>query len=86
MQVDKTPGLLLEKPTPLETYVEKGWELVTIGFKPFFPTLTSMSVPEQADLKHKFCAKASTIGKSMTNEQGMVEDKHTNLWVTANAH
>ena len=83
--MDKTPGLLLEKPTPLETYVEKGWELVTIGFKPFFPTLTSMSGSEQADLKHKFFAKASTIGKSMTNEQGMVEDKHTNLWVTANA-
>ncbi len=83
MQVDATPGLLLEKPTPLDIYVDKGWQLVATGFQPFFPSLANMSNSEQAAVKEQFCAQATIIGKGMLNKQGLVEDKHTNLWITA---
>ncbi len=82
MQVEATPGLLLEKPTPLDIYVDKGWQLVATGFKPFFPSLANMSVSEQAALKEQFYAQATVIGKGMINQQGLVEDRHINLWIT----
>ena len=81
--MDTTPGLLLEKPTPLDTYVEKGWQLVATGFKPFFPSVAMMSDADEHALKTEFCAKAAVIGRSMLNKQGLVEDAHVNLWVTA---
>ncbi|DBB16987.1 TPA: hypothetical protein ACH3X3_014092 [Trebouxia sp. C0006] len=83
LQVEATPGLLLEKTTPLNTYVDKGWQMVATGFKPFFPSLANMSVSEQAALKEQFCAQATVIGKGMINQQGLVEDRHINLWITA---
>lgn len=80
----QTPGLLLEKPVPLDMYVEKGWQLVAEGFKPFFPTLAYTPEADLAKLKEEFCAKASTLGRGMLNTDGKVEDKHINLWVTDN--
>lgn len=85
VQVHRTPGLLLEKPTPVETYVEQGWQMVANGFKPFFPSLASMSDLKVASLNEEFCAKAKLIGQGMLNMDCMVEDKHTNLWVSGNA-
>jgi len=83
MQVEATPGLLLEKPTLLDIYVDKGWQMVATGFKPFFPSLPNMSVSEQAALKEQFCAQANVVGRGMINKQGLVEDRHINLWITA---
>lgn len=85
VKVETTPGLLLEKPTPLDTYVEKGWQLVATGFKPFFPSVAMMSEADELALKTEFCAKAAVIGRSMLNQQGLVEDTHVNLWVTASS-
>ena len=82
-QVEATPGVLLEKPSLLDVYVDKGWQMVATGFKPFFPSLAIMSVSEQAALKKQFCAQATVIGKGMINQQGLVEDRHINLWITA---
>ena len=81
--MEKTPGLLLEKPTTLDTYVEKGWQLVATGFRPFFPSLASISEADLSSLEEKFKTKAAMIGKAMMNKDGMIEDKHVNLWVTA---
>ncbi len=83
MQVETTPGLLLEKPTLLDTYVDKGWQMVATGFKPFFPSLVKMSTSEQAALKEQFQTQATVIGQGMINQQGLVEDRHINLWITA---
>ncbi len=83
MQVETTPGLLLEKPTLLDTYVDKGWQMVATGFKPFFPSLVNMSTSEQAALKEQFQTQATVIGQGMINQQGLVEDRHINLWITA---
>ncbi|KAL0021758.1 hypothetical protein WJX79_005059 [Trebouxia sp. C0005] len=83
VQVEATPGLLLEKATPLESYVNKGWQMVATGFKPFFPSLANMPNSEQAALKERFCAQATVIGKGIINKQGLVEDRHINLWITA---
>ncbi len=83
VQVEATPGLLLEKPTPLDIYVEKGWQMVATGFKPFFPSLANMSDSELAALEEHFYAQATVIGKGMINQQGLVEDMHINLWITA---
>lgn len=83
VKVEATPGVLLEKPTLLDVYVDKGWQMVATGFKPFFPSLAIMSVSEQAALKKQFCAQATVIGKGMINQQGLVEDRHINLWITA---
>jgi len=41
-----------------------------------------MSVSEQAALKEQFYAQATVIGKGMINQQGLVEDRHINLWIT----
>ena len=83
IQVEKTPGVLLEKPVPLDMYAEKGWQLVAEGFKPFFPSLANTAEADLSTLKEEFCGKARAMGKGMINADGQVEDKHTNLWVTA---
>lgn len=85
MQVDTSPGLLLEKTMPLEAYIDKGWQLVVTGFKPFFPSLETMSELDTAKLHNKFKAEAKLIGQSMMNDSNMVQDKHVNLWVIARA-
>lgn len=85
-QVEKTPGLLLEKAVLLQQYTEQGWQMVATGFKPFFPSLSSVSENDVSHLKSEFCSKAITIGRGMMNAEGLVADKHTNLWVTAVAN
>ena len=83
LQVNKTQGLLLERSVPVEEYVQKGFELVAVGFRPFFPALEDMTNAEQSALQSQFCTEAAVVGQSMLNSNGMVEDVHNDLWVTA---
>ena len=83
VQVEKTWALLLEQPEPVETYIQKGFQLVAVGFRPFFPALDAMSVADQSTLQSQFCAEAARLAHSMLNSAGMVEDVHNDLWVTA---
>ncbi len=69
----------------LDDYVEMGWRIVAVGFKPFIPNLSTMSEHDQAVVQKEFYARATAIGKSMMNAEGMVEDQHKKLWVTASA-
>ena len=85
LQVHETPGMLLEKPVPLDVYVDKGWQLASVGFRPFFPGLASVADAEQTNLQQSFKAQATVLGRNMLNAEGLVEDRHTNLWVTAHA-
>lgn len=67
----------------LEYYVHNGFQLVTVGFRPFFPALDLLMVAELSAVQQQFCAEASVIGQRMLNAGGLVEDKHTDLWVVA---
>lgn len=67
----------------LEDYIHKGFQLVTVGFRPFFPALDLLMVAELSAVQQQFCAEASVIGQGMLNAVGLVEDKHTDLWVVA---
>lgn len=40
-------------------------------------------VAELSAVQQQFCAEASVIGQRMLNAGGLVEDKHTDLWVVA---
>lgn len=84
-QVDTTIGLLFERPMQLSEYATKGYDLVSTGFRPFFPILDTMTAEDQAQLQSEFCAEASLLGRSMLNTEGLVEDRHYDLWVTAKA-
>lgn len=86
LQVQETPGLLLEKPVSRDVYVEKGCRMALVAFKPFFPGLLDLSDTEKAVLQQRFTAQACELGQSMLNSEGLVEDRHTTLWVTAQAH
>lgn len=68
---------------PVEDYVQKGFELVAVGFRPFFPALENLASAEQSALQSQFCAQAAVIAQSMLNSNNMVEDVHNDLWVTA---
>ena len=67
---------------PLGVYVKKGWEIVANGFKPFFPTLSTMSKADRAAVKADFFAKGTALGRSMMSTNQMVEDKHNDMLVT----
>ena len=75
--------MLLEQPVSLEDYIHEGFQLVAVGFRPFFPALELLKAPELSAVEQHFCAGASVIGQSMLNADGLVEDKHTDLWVIA---
>ena len=85
LQVDKTDGLLFEKPIALQEYSTKGHDLVAIAFRPFFPALGTLAEQDQLALKEEFCTEAHLLGQNMLNTAGMVEDKHLDFWVTAYA-
>lgn len=78
-----TEGILLEQPVSLEDYVHKGFQLVAVGFRPFFPALDLLNATELSAVERQFCAEASVIGQHMLNADGLVEDKHIDLWVVA---
>lgn len=67
----------------LEDYVHKGFQLVSVGFRPFFPALDLLMVAELSAVEQQFCAEASVTAQRMLNADGMVEDKHTDLWIVA---
>ena len=83
MQIAKTSGLLLEKPVPAEDYVQRGYMLVASAFRPFFPALVGMSEADHAALKEDFCTEAAKLAQGMLNADGLVEDRHIDLWVAA---
>ena len=83
MQVDKTQGLLLEQPVALEDYVHKGYQLVAVGFRPFFPGMDLLARAELSAIEKQFCAAATIIGQQKLNADGLVVDEHTDLWVVA---
>lgn len=56
---------------------------MTVGFRPFFPVLDLLMVAELSAVKQQFCSEASAMGQRMLNAVGLVEDKHTDLWVVA---
>lgn len=66
-----------------DDYVHKGFQLVAVGFRPFFPALDLLTAGELSVVEQQFCAEASVIGQRMLNADGLVEDKHTDLWVVA---
>ena len=85
LQVDETVGLLFEKPIALDEYTTKGHDLVAVAFRPFFPVLDTLTAEDQLALKEEFYPQANSLGQSMLNSAGLVEDKHFDLWVTAHA-
>jgi len=81
VQVEKAHEFLLGKPLPLDVYVEKGWEIMAEGFRPFFPTLSTLSKADGVAVKEELFAKGIALGKSMMSADQMVEDKHSNMFV-----
>ena len=85
MKISKTLGLFLDKPYSGEDYVAKGFQLEAVGFRPFFPALYDLPAAEMAALEHEFRARATQVAQTMLNADGLVEDRHNDLWVLASA-